>query len=117
MKKADFATRPGTLPLRDPSRDTPARLNLTQDVLSGRILEGLTAGSLAVRREHRRLDPVRALDILLKDDEAANRWLQGGDVLEGAADERVFPDPDDAKSIDARQKLWNSLGPGFVSES
>ncbi len=103
--------------LRDPSRDNPARLNLTQYVLVGRILEGLSAGSHALGRDHRRLDLVRALDILLKDDEAANRWLQGSDVFEGAANERVFPDPDDAKSIDARQKLWNSLGPGFVSES
>jgi len=101
----------------DPSRDNPARLNLTQYVLAGRILEGLAAGTSANGRDHRRLDLVRALRVVLDDPGAVEKWVSGEDVFDIAANERVFPEPEDEEATVTRERLWSSLGPGFSTST
>ncbi len=100
---------------REPSQGTPAKLNLAQYLLAGRILEGLAAGLHTRRLDHRRLDLVRALKVILESAESAREWRKGTRIFESTVNDLVFPDSDDAEVSSARQILWKTLGPEFAS--
>ena len=75
---------------KNPQRNTPARVNVTQCVLVNKVTEGYREALAGLGKNSQSLDMARGLKAAMDNPKAGEDWITGAEVFSAAINDEVF---------------------------